>query len=100
LSRLREIAAQRCKDWNGNGEADHVQLLVSLPPNLDLSIFVNNLKTTSSRLLRHDFREHLDQIYRRKPVLWVAVVLHYLMRRGSAFRDQVHRAQPAANPRW
>jgi putative transposase len=35
---------------------------VSLPPNLDLSIFVNNLKTTSSRLLRRDFRQHLDQI--------------------------------------
>jgi putative transposase len=75
LSRLREITAQRCKDWNGelqefNGEADHVHARVSLPPNLDLSIFVNNLKTTSSRLLRRDFREHLDQIYRRKPVLW------------------------------
>ena len=25
-----------------NGEADHVHLLVSLPPNLDLSRFVNN----------------------------------------------------------
>jgi putative transposase len=75
LSRLREITAQRCKDWNGelqefNGEADHLHALVSLPPSLDLSIFVNNLKTTSSRLLRRDFREHLDQIYRRKPVLW------------------------------
>jgi putative transposase len=49
LSRLREITAQRCKDWNGelqefNGEADHVHARVSLPPNLDLSIFVNNLR--------------------------------------------------------
>jgi putative transposase len=43
FSRLHEITAQRCKEWNGdlqefNGEADHVQALVSLPPNLDLSI--------------------------------------------------------------
>jgi putative transposase len=49
LSRLCEITAQRCKDWNGelqefNGEADHVHARVSLPPNLDLSIFVNNLR--------------------------------------------------------
>ena len=38
--------------------------------NIDLSRFVNNLKTTSSRLLRRDFRDHLDQVYRRKPMLW------------------------------
>jgi hypothetical protein len=25
-----------------NGEADHVHLLLELPPNLDLSVFVNN----------------------------------------------------------
>jgi REP element-mobilizing transposase RayT len=35
--RLHKISAQRCKDWRGtliafNGEADHVQLLISLPP--------------------------------------------------------------------
>ena len=75
LDRLRGITAQRCKDWNGcltefNGDADHVHALISMPPNIDLSRFVNNLKTTSSRLLRRDFRDHLDQVYRRKPVLW------------------------------
>ena len=53
LARFREIAAQRCVDGGGellelNGEADHVHLLVSLPPALDLSRFVNNLKTTTS----------------------------------------------------
>lgn len=74
LLRLREISAQRCKDWRGelvefNGEADHVHLLVSLPPNLDLSRFVNNLKTTSSRLIRRDFAAQLARVY-RKPVFW------------------------------
>ena len=44
--------------------------LISMPPNIDLSRFVKNLKTTSWRLLRRDFRDHLDQVYRRKPVLW------------------------------
>ena len=54
LARVRETAATRCTGSDGillgfNGEADHVHLLVALPPNLDLSRFVNNLKTTSSR---------------------------------------------------
>jgi putative transposase len=74
LERLREIAAQRCEDWGGkliefNGEPDHVHMLMELPPNLDLSKFVNNLKTTSSRLIRRDFAEHLSHVY-RKPVFW------------------------------
>ena len=57
INRFREIAAARCEGCGGrlvelNGEPDHVHLLVSLPPNLDLSRFVNNLKTTSSPLIR------------------------------------------------
>ena len=60
LDRLREIIARRCEDWGGeliefNGEADHVHVLAALPPNFDLSRFVNNVKTTSSRLIRRDF---------------------------------------------
>ena len=51
LDRLREITAQRRNDWNGsltefNGEADHVHALISMPPNIDLSRFVNNDDTT------------------------------------------------------
>jgi len=38
--------------------------LLSLPPNLDLSRF---LKTTTSRLIRRDFHNHLARVY-RKPV--------------------------------
>jgi putative transposase len=74
LERFRAIAAARCEGWGGrllelNGEPDHVHLLVALPPNLDLSRFVNNLKTTSSRLLRKEFAEHLNRVHRR-PVFW------------------------------
>jgi putative transposase len=73
LERLRAIVALRCENWGGtliefNGEADHVHVLASLPPNLDLSRFVNNLKTTSSRLLRKEFPQ-LKRVY-RKPVFW------------------------------
>lgn len=75
LERLREIVEQRCLDWRGdliemNGEADHVHILASLPPNIDLSRFVNNLKTTSSRLIRRDFADQLNYVYRGKPVFW------------------------------
>lgn len=74
LTRMREIAAVRCEGWGGalvemNGEPDHVHLLVSLPPNLELSGFVNNLKTTTSRLIRKEFATEINKVY-RKPVLW------------------------------
>jgi REP element-mobilizing transposase RayT len=41
LNRFKEIAEARCRGGGGllelNGEADHVHLLIALPPNLDLS---------------------------------------------------------------
>ena len=52
-----------------NGEADQIHRLIALPPNLDLSNFVNNLKTTSSRLLRKKFADKVKRVY-RKPVFW------------------------------
>ena len=60
--------------WGGtlvecNGEADHIHLLVELPPTVTLSTVVNNLKTVSSRLLRTAFRQELARWY-RQPVLW------------------------------
>jgi putative transposase len=74
LDMLQDIVAPRCKDWGGepmelNGEADHVHALISLPPNLDLSRFVNNVKTTTSRLMRRDFARELRRVD-RKPVFW------------------------------
>jgi len=33
------------------------------------SVFVNNIKTVSSRLIRKEFAEHLKKIY-WKPVFW------------------------------
>ena len=52
-----------------NGETDHVHILASRPPILDRSRFVNNVKTTSSRLIRRDFAGRLRRLYRR-PVFW------------------------------
>jgi putative transposase len=53
-----------------NGEADHAHALPSQPPNLDLSRFVNNVKTTSSRFVRRKFAHQLTRIY-RKPLFWL-----------------------------
>jgi len=58
-----------CKLLEFNGEPDHVHLLLSLNPKIAPSIFVNNLKTVTSRLLRRDFSSELARFY-RKPVFW------------------------------
>ena len=60
--------------WGGtlmecHGEADHMHLLIELPPTVLLSTFVNNVKTVSSRLLRKAYGPELARWY-RQPVLW------------------------------
>jgi len=74
LARLKELLAATTAKWGGellecNGEADHVHLLLSLSPTVQLSTFVNNLKTVSSRLIRKEFGGELARWY-RKPVFW------------------------------
>jgi putative transposase len=74
LERLGVIFGETLKKWEGtlvefNGEADHVHLLISVNPKVQPSKLVNNLKTVSSRLIRKEFAEHLDKVY-RKPVFW------------------------------
>ncbi len=75
LSRLEEIARATTGKWEGevlefNGEPDHVHLLLELTPRTAPSAFVNNLKTVTSRLIRKEYKEHLQRYYWRKPVFW------------------------------
>jgi putative transposase len=72
--RLRTIATDTAVRWGGqvreaNGEPDHVHFLLTLPPQVAPSVFVNNLKTVTSRLLRRDF-PGLRGAYRGRSVLW------------------------------
>ncbi len=72
LQRLGEIFQSTCKKWRStlvefNGEADHVHLLVSFPPDVQVSKLVNNLKTVSSRLIRKEFASEVARFY-SKPV--------------------------------
>ncbi len=63
-------AAQKCQLVSFNGEEDHCHLLVELYPDVAPSKLVNTLKTVSSRLIRRDYKKHLEKFYRNKPVFW------------------------------
>jgi putative transposase len=74
LTRLQEIFTEICQDQKNiliecNGESDHIHLLVNLSPDNNISEFVKILKSTSSRLIRKEFKSHVDKFY-WKPVFW------------------------------
>ncbi|WP_009632389.1 IS200/IS605 family transposase [Synechocystis sp. PCC 7509] len=73
LTRLGEIFEQLCQKWGCevvefNGEQDHVHLLFGYYPQMQLSKFVNNLKTVSSLYIRKEFadvvaKEYLQSVF-------------------------------------
>lgn len=63
------LVAWKCTLLEFGGEADHVHLLISYHPNLNLSVLVNNLKSTSSRQLRTKYEAYLRKFY-WKSVFW------------------------------
>jgi putative transposase len=72
--RLKEIFEATCSKWRCtlkefNGETDHVHLVISFPPDVQVSTLVGNLKTVSSRLIRKEFADWISRFY-RKPVFW------------------------------
>lgn len=76
LERLEEIFDLTLAKWDCEliefgGEANHVHILFKAIPSIDLSKLVNNLKTVSSRLMRKEYAEHLQQFYwSEKPMFW------------------------------
>ena len=74
LQRLNEICFELCQKWEVEliefgGELDHIHLLLEMNPTIQISKFVNNLKTVTSRYTRKEFAEHLKNYY-WQPVLW------------------------------
>jgi putative transposase len=74
LRRLNEIFESTCTKWRCalsefNGETDHVHLVISFPPDVQVSTLVGNLKTVSSRLIRKEFADWISRFY-TKPVFW------------------------------
>ena len=74
LKRLEQIFHATVMKWECrivefNAEADHIHLIIDYNPKVQISKFVNNLKTVSSRLIRKEFAATLDAVY-SKPVFW------------------------------
>lgn len=63
------LTAWRCEMVEFGGEEDHVHMLVSIHPALNISVLINNLKTASARRARNRFAEHLKPFY-WKPLFW------------------------------
>lgn len=53
-----------------NGEEDHLHILFGYYPQMQLSKFVNNLKTVTSRLINKNHTDYLSTFYWKEPVLW------------------------------
>ena len=75
LRRLEEIARMTAEKWEAslvefNGESGHVHMLLELTPRIAPSVFVNNLKTVTSRLIRKEYARYLNRFYYGKKVFW------------------------------
>ena len=93
LNALREAFAEILADWRCTliefgGEVDHVHLLISIHPALNISILINNLKSASSRRMRNRFAPHLAKFY-GKPYFWHRA--YYVGSVGGASLETVKR---------
>lgn len=70
-----------------DGEADHIHLLVEYPPKLAISVLVNALKGTSSRLLRKERPDIASQY--SEGVLWSPS--YFAASTGSATLEKVRQ---------
>lgn len=76
LDLMQEIIQELITKWECTlvefgGESDHVHILFETHPSVDLSKFVNNIKTVTSRKLRSEFAPHLSKFYwSDKPQFW------------------------------
>ena len=63
---------------------------MSLPPNLDLSRFVNNVKTTSSRLVRREFSDQLGFGRRKQFAAYLCCTMIIRFQRFLRVNDRAH----------
>ena len=77
LDRLSQLVQHICQKWGCNciefnGEADHVHLLFSYYPQMQLSKFINSLKSYTSQTIRMEFHAEVKRVYWGKPVFWTS----------------------------
>ena len=103
LNRLQEIFTQQCENWSVtlvefNGEEDPVHLLIDAHPWMDLSKFINSIKTVSSRLIGKEFKAHIDKFY-WKPCFWTRA--YCLLTTGGAPIEVIKKyLQNQDAPEW
>lgn len=66
---IRILAINHVELLEMNYEPDHVHLLISAPPQVQLSKIINSYKSATSRHVREKFAEYLSQFY-WKPYFW------------------------------
>ena len=69
-------------------ESDHVHVLLSAPPQVNLAQVVNAIKSTSSRIVRKEHAAHLARYY-WKPYFWSRSYL--ILSSGGAPVDVIRR---------
>lgn len=89
LDRLEIISKELLQKWDCEliefgGETDHIHLLISAHPSLELSKLINNLKTVTSRVIRKEFEQRVKEFY-WKPALWTRA--YYIASVGGAPLD-------------
>ena len=111
--------AERIITMNGgtleemNYEEDHVHILLSLPPQACLSSVINNIKTTTARLVRRDHEAYITKFY-WKPYFWsrsymilssggapTDVIQKYIQEQGTEHQRKAGQRRPGrktANP--
>ncbi len=68
IERLTEISKDLCEKWQcefieGNGEPNHYHLLFRYFPQIQLSKFIGNVKSISSRRIRSEFPDIVNSVY-------------------------------------
>ena len=71
---LSDVVNDLCEKWDCkvvefNGEDNHIHLLFQYYPQMELSKFVGNLKSVTSRKLRQKFTAQINEVYWKK-VFW------------------------------
>lgn len=74
ISRLKDVVTDLCEKWDCkmiefNGENNHIHLLFQYYPQMELPKFIGNIKSVTSRRLRQEFPEEINEVYWKK-VLW------------------------------
>ena len=74
IERMSEVFQNICKKKKSlmlqfDGESDHVHLLIDLHPDNNIAQLVASLKSSSSRIIRKEFKSEVEKIY-SKPVFW------------------------------